>query len=122
MTSPYRRRKPSILRNFWDYRRLVLVALVLGLLLWFIWANNEKVTVAFPFRMGQVTSSVGVIILTSALVGAVATLLLTTLYVTIRGRRASRPADTLEKGRSDDDLPPTDYAAKTGEGLSGSRW
>lgn len=122
MTSPYRRRKPSILRNFWVYRRLVLVALVLGLLLWFIWANNEKVTVAFPFRLGQVTSSVGVIILTSALVGAVATLLLTTLYMAIRGRRASRQADTLEKGRPDDDLPPTDYAAKTGEGLSGSRW
>ena len=70
MTSPYKRRRPSILRNFWVYRRLVLVAMVLGLLLWFIWANNEQVTVAFPFRLGKVTSSVGVIILTSALVGS----------------------------------------------------
>ncbi len=121
MSSPYRRRRPSILHNFWVYRRLVLVALVLGLLLWFIWANNEKVTVAFPFRLGQVTSSVGVIILASALVGSVATLLVTTLYGAIRARRASRSADTLDKGRLDDDLPPPDYAAKTGEGLSGSR-
>lgn len=122
MASPYRRRRPSILRNFWVYRRLVLVALVLGLLLWFIWANNEKVTVAFPFRLGQVTSSVGVIILASALVGSVATLLVTTLYGAIRARRASRSADTLDKGRPDDELPPPDYAARTGEGLSGSRW
>jgi uncharacterized integral membrane protein len=122
MTSPYKRRKPSILRNFWVYRRLVLVALVLGLLLWFIWANNEKVTVAFPFRLGQVSSSLGIVILSSALVGSVATLLVTTMYLAIRSRRASRPADSSEKGRPDDDLPPPDYAAKTGDGLSGSRW
>lgn len=123
MTSPYRRRRPSILRNLWVYRRLVLVALLLGLLLWFIWANNAEVVVAFPFRLGHLKSSVGVIILASALVGAVATLLVTTLTLAIRARRASRPADTLEKGHlDDDDLPPSDYAAKTGEGLSGSRW
>ena len=48
-------------------------ALVLGLMLWFIWANNEPVTVAFPFRLGQLTSTVGVVILLSALVGSVAT-------------------------------------------------
>jgi uncharacterized integral membrane protein len=122
MTSPYKRRRPSILRNFWVYRRLVLVALVLGLLLWFIWANNQKVTVAFPFRLGEVTSSVGVIILASASVGSVATLLVTTLYLAIRARRASRAADIEDKGRPDDELPPPDYAARTGEGLSGSRW
>lgn len=121
MASPYKRRRPSILRNFWVYRRLVLVALVLGLLLWFIWANNQEVTVAFPFRLGQVSSSVGVIILASALVGSVATLLLTTVYLAIRARRAARPADTGDKGPTDD-LPPPDYAAKTGEGLTGSRW
>jgi uncharacterized integral membrane protein len=122
MTSPYKRRRPSILRNFWVYRRLVLVALVLGLLLWFIWANNQKVTVAFPFRLGEVTSSVGVIILASASVGSLATLLVTTLYLAIRARRASRTADIEDKGRPDDELPPPDYAAKTGEGLSGARW
>ncbi len=122
MATPYRRRRPSILHNLWVYRRLVLAALVLGLLLWFIWANNTTVTVAFPFRMGQVNSSLGLIILASALVGSVATLLVTTLYFAIRARRATRSADSSEKGRPDEDLPPPDYAAKTGEGLSGSRW
>jgi uncharacterized integral membrane protein len=122
MTSPYKRRRPSILRNFWVYRRLVLVAMVLGLLLWFIWANNDKVTVAFPFGMGKVTSSTGLIILASALVGSGATLLVTTLYLAIRARRAGKHPEADEKPPADDELPPPDYAAKTGEGLSGQRW
>jgi uncharacterized integral membrane protein len=122
MTSPYRRRRPSILRNFWVYRRLVLVALVLGLLLWFIWANNDKVTVAFPFGLGKVTSSTGVIILASALVGSGTTLLVTTLYLAIRARRSGKHPELGEKPPVDDELPPPDYAAKTGEGLSGQRW
>jgi uncharacterized integral membrane protein len=121
MGSPYKRRKHSILRNFWVYRRLVLVAMVLGLLLWFIWANGERMIVTFPFKMGQVTSSVGVIILTSALVGSLTTLLVTTLFLAVKSRRAAKSA---EPGAKDvpDELPPPDYAAKTGEGLSGSRW
>jgi uncharacterized integral membrane protein len=126
MGSPYKRRKPSLLRNFWVYRRLVLVALVLGLLLWFIWANGEQVSVTFPFRLGNVSSSVGVIILASALVGSLTTLLVVTLYFAIRARRTSRHLDESGsgsgKGLADDDLPPPDYASKTGEGLSGSRW
>jgi uncharacterized integral membrane protein len=122
MTSPYKRRRPSILRNFWVYRRLVLVAMVLGLLLWFIWANNDKVTVAFPFGLGKVTSSTGVIILASALVGSGTTLLVTTLYLAIRARRAGKHPEADEKPPVDDELPPADYAAKTGEGLSGQRW
>ena len=51
-SSPYKRRRPSIVRNFWVYRRLVGLAVVLGLMLWFIWANNAPVTVAFPFGLG----------------------------------------------------------------------
>jgi len=123
MASPYRRRRPSILRNFWVYRRLVLVALMLGMLLWFIWANNERVTVAFPFRLGHVTSSVGVIILASALVGSIATMLVTTVFWAIKTRRAQRQADPTPKGPAvDNELPPPDYAARTGEGLTGSRY
>jgi uncharacterized integral membrane protein len=122
MTSPYKRRRPSILRNFWVYRRLVLVAMVLGLLLWFIWANNDKVTVAFPFGLGKVTSSTGVIILASALVGSGVTLLVTTFYLAIRARRGGKHPEPDEKPPRDEELPPPDYAAKTGEGLSGQRW
>ncbi len=79
MASPYKRRRPALVRNFWIYRRLVGLALVLGLLLWFIWANNEKVTVAFPFRLGTFQSTTGMVILLSALVGSVATALTMTV-------------------------------------------
>src|SRR5262252_1732122 len=71
MASPYKRRRPSIVRNFWVYRRVVGLAMVLGLMLWFIWANNAPVTVSFPFRLGTLTSTTGLVILLSALVGSV---------------------------------------------------
>src|ERR1700742_3155043 len=86
MTSPYKRRRPSIIRNFFVHRRLVALAMVLGLMLWFIWANNQAVTVAFPFRLGSVSSSLGLVILASALVGSVATALTLTVVQTLRRR------------------------------------
>jgi len=122
MGSPYKRRRPSLLRNLWVYRRLVLVALVLGLLLWFIRANNEKVTIAFPFGLGQVISTTGIIILTSFLVGSLTSVLVTTLLWAIRVRRSQKTSDDPAKGPPDDDLPPPDYGAKAGEGLSNTRW
>ena len=39
MASPYKRRRPSLVRNFWVYRRVVGLAMALGLMLWFIWAG-----------------------------------------------------------------------------------
>ena len=122
MGSPYKRRRVSLLRNLWVYRWLVVVALVLGLLLWFIWANNEKVTIAFPFGLGHVSSTTGVIILTSFTVGAMTAVLVTTLLWAIRNRRSQRTSESPDKGLPDDDLPPPDYASKAGEGLSNSRW
>ena len=41
------------MRNFWVYRRLIALAMVLGLMLWFIWANNAPVTVVVPVRAGE---------------------------------------------------------------------
>ena len=38
-------------------------------MLWFIWANDTPVTVAFPFRLGHLDSTLGVVILLSAIVG-----------------------------------------------------
>ncbi len=122
MASPYKRRRPSLLLNFWVYRRVVLVALMLGLLLWFIWANNGAVTVAFPFGLGHVSSTTGIIILTSFLVGSVTTALVTTLLWALRVRRSQKTIDSPVKDESDDDLPPPGYASKPGEGLSNSRW
>ena len=84
MAYEYKRRKPSIIRNFWVYRRLIGTAVLLGLMLWFIWANDAQVTVAFPFGLGKLTSTTGVVILLSALVGSLATILVTTLFFAIR--------------------------------------
>jgi uncharacterized integral membrane protein len=121
-TSPYKRRRPSIVRNFWIYRRLVGLAVVLGLMLWFIWANNAPVTVAFPFGLGKLSSSIGLVILLSALVGSIATALtMTLIYAWTRVHApGSKPHD--EESSLADDLPPADYAAKASEAVPEHHW
>ncbi|SIO61012.1 Uncharacterized integral membrane protein [Singulisphaera sp. GP187] len=118
----YKRRRPSIVRNFWVYRRLIALAMVLGLMLWFIWANNQPVTVAFPFRLGSLSSSLGLVILLSALVGAIVTALTMTLVYTVKRRKSLRLRGGDEGSELPDDRPPADYAAKTTEGFSESQW
>ena len=118
-TSPYKRRKPSLLRNFWVYRRLILAAFVLGLLLWFVASNNQKVTIVFPFGLGSFPSTTGLVILLSALVGSLVTGLILTLLWAFRLAKPGRSETGPEKTRVDlDELPPPDYAAKTGDGLA----
>ncbi len=121
MASPYyKRRRRSLIRNLWVYRRLVALAIVLGLILWFVLTNNERVTIAFPFGLGDFRSTTGLVILLSALVGSLATALALTMFWAIRKTRADRddPSDPAPgKARIVDELPPSDYAAKTGEGL-----
>lgn len=120
--SPYKRRKPSIVKNFWIYRRLIALAFVLGLMLWFIWANDAAVTVAFPFGLGTLTSTTGYVILASALVGSVVTALAMTVILALR-RRAGKglKADDADSVLPED-RPPTDYAAKTTDGFPESHW
>jgi uncharacterized integral membrane protein len=116
--SPYKGRRPSIIRNFWIYRRLVALAFGLGLMLWFIWANDAKVTVAFPFGLGVWTSTTGLVILLSALCGSIVTVLAITLFYTwkrVRGP-AAKPEDAVTTAL-DDDRPPADYAARVTEGF-----
>jgi uncharacterized integral membrane protein len=123
MAYEYKRRRPSILRNFWVYRRLIGTAVLLGLMLWFIWANHEQVTVAFPFGLGKLTSTTGVVILLSALVGSLATILVTTLIFAIRKIRTSQyPQDPPNQNDLASDRPPADYAAKTTEGFPNAHW
>ena len=120
-SSYYKRRKRSLIRNLWVYRRLVAVAIVLGLILWFILTNNERVTIAFPFGLGNYPSTTGLVILLSAMVGSFATALTMTLVWAIRRARLDRdegPAAFPAKSPIVDELPPPDYAAKTGEGLN----
>lgn len=122
----YRRRRRSWIRNLWIYRRIVALAIVLGLILWFILTNNEQVTIAFPFGLGKLRSTTGLVILLSTLVGSIATALVFAVVLAIRHNRAetaAESADSPTKPHPDDDLPPPDYAARTGDGLHGnSSW
>ncbi len=120
MASPYKRRKRSLVRNLWVYRRIVALAVVLGLMLWFVLENNERVTIAFPFGLGDFQSTTGLVILLSSMVGSLATALSLTLIWAIRRARLDRDdePDRPSKSPIDDDLPPPDYAAKAGDGLS----
>jgi uncharacterized integral membrane protein len=97
--------------------------MLLGLMLWFIWANNAQVTVAFPFGLGNLTSTTGVVILLSALVGSLATILVTTLIFAIRRMRTTQtPHEAPNPIDPASDRPPADYAAKTTEGFSNAHW
>ena len=121
MGSPYKRRRPSLVRNLWVYRKIVALAVVVGLLLWFVLTNNERVTIAFPFRLGNFQSTTGLVILLSAIVGSALTALGLTLFWAIRKARSDADeASEPKPGRPSigDELPPSDYASKTGDGLN----
>jgi uncharacterized integral membrane protein len=123
MAYQYKRRRPSIIRNFWVYRRLIGTAVLLGLMLWFIWANDAQVTVAFPFGLGRLTSTTGIVILLSALVGSIMTILATTVVFAVRRLRSSpAPQDPSGQSEPSPDRPPPDYAAKTTEGFPNAHW
>lgn len=116
--SPYKRRRPSLIRNFWVYRRLILLAIVLGVLLWFMWINSTPVTVVFPFKLATITSTTGMVILLSALCGSLVTALVMTILRAVRGSRSSvHDKEGGERSDWPDDRPPADYAARTGEGF-----
>jgi hypothetical protein len=89
-------------------------------MLWFVLTNNEQVTIAFPFGLGAFQSTTGLVILLSAMVGSLATALTMTLIWALRRGRLDHEDEPDRPSRTpiDDDLPPPDYAAKTGDGLS----
>jgi uncharacterized integral membrane protein len=123
MPYQYKRRRPSLIRNFWVYRRLIGSAILLGLMLWFIWANDAAVTVEFPFRLGHLNSSVGVVILLSALFGSLLTFLVMTVVMTMRRIRGPQgSSDQRGTNQLTEDRPPPDYAAKATEGFSNTSW
>jgi uncharacterized integral membrane protein len=125
MSYPYKRRRPHLIRNLWVYRRLVALAAAFGLMLWFILINNTAVTVYFPFGLGEISSTSGLIILLGALAGSVVTALALALVLAIRRVRTGRegePSRAPDLADEIDDRPPPDYAAKTGEGFSDARW
>ena len=124
MNTPYKRRKPSLIRNMWIYRHLIAIAFVLGVLLWFVVINSASVQVAFPFGIGTLTSTTGLIILLSAMVGSVLTMLAMGVVYALRRLKTGHEMvdDEKEVIAFDDDLPPSDYAAKAPEGLDAAPW
>jgi len=117
MSSPYKRRRPSLLRNFWVYRRVILLAFVLGVMLYFMWINNTPVTVKFPFAIGAFTSTTGFLILFSAIFGAIVTAFVMTAFRALKTYRVSAAKPEAPPPELPDDRPPPDYAAKTSEGF-----
>lgn len=124
MTTPYKRRRPALITRFWAYRHVLAAAVVLGVTGWFCWANRASVIVQLPFGLGRMESSLGVVILLSALVGALSTALLFGVFLAFRKLRQGTPTADEEEGPSPlgDDRPPADYASKTGDGFSGAPW
>jgi len=123
MAYQYKRLRPSIIRNLWVYRRLVGSAILLGLMLWFIWANDTPVTVLFPFRLGHLNSALGIVILLSAVVGSLTTVLIMTVVRTARKIRGPQSSPVIQKpSELAEDRPPPDYAAKTTEGFPSAPW
>ncbi len=123
MAYQYKRLRPSIIRNLWVFRRLVVSAILLGLMLWFIWANNTPVTVAVPFRLGHLDSALGVVILLSAIVGSLMTVLGLTVVRTARKIRGPQSSSVSQNPNElAEDRPPPDYAAKTTEGFPNAPW
>jgi uncharacterized integral membrane protein len=123
MAYQYKRRRLAIVRNFWVYRRLIGAAILLGVLLQFIWANSAPAIVKFPFGLGQYTSTLGVVMLLTALVSSAATILVTTLILALKRIRGPHAAqETSHRAAEPSDRPPPDYAAKTTEGFSNAHW
>jgi uncharacterized integral membrane protein len=117
MSSPYKRRRPALLRNLWVYRYLIAAACVLGVMLWFILINNTAVKVVFPFGLGTIDSRLGIVILLAAAAGGLATALLTTLALAVRRLRGGSTRADNEGDSLPDDRPPADYASKATEGF-----
>src|SRR4051812_19848923 len=117
MASPYKRRRPALIRNFWVYRNLIAVAAVLGVVLSFVWTNYTNVVVVFPFGLGKIESKTGIVILLSAAAGSLATLLAMAVIVALRRIKWAPGRDEDDTPALPDDRPPTDYASKTTEGF-----
>jgi uncharacterized integral membrane protein len=128
----YKRRRPSIVRNLWIYRRMVLLAMLLGVFLWFIVINNTPVTVYLPFGLGQLATRSGVAVLLGAVAGSLATALGFTIFRALRHHRLRTaepvPSPAAPPGapaKFDDPTgkrPPADYAARTQDGFPDAPW
>ena len=125
MPSPYKRRRPSLVKNFWVYRRLIVMAMVLGLLLWFIWVNNAARDGLVPLQAGEPDEHDGPGDLAErAWSGRSRRRLTMTMVLALRRRRGGaggRDDDEDRPPAIPEDRPPPDYAAKATEGFPDAR-
>ena len=93
-------------------------------MLWFVVINSGTVQVAFPFGLGSLTSTAGIVILLGAMAGSVLTMMALGVLYALRRLKVGPPTSEVEKeaGVIDDDLPPSDYAAKAPEGFDDAPW
>jgi len=93
---------PQMVRNLWIYRRLLALAVLLGVALFFVLSNREKVKVSFPF-LGGIDSTSGIVMLVSAALGAAVCWLVMTFRHAMREARdqrselAENPAESPEQ-------------------------
>jgi uncharacterized integral membrane protein len=113
-----------LIQTAWHHRKLVVLAVAVGVLLWFIVANRTEVVVVLPFWLGSFETRSGLAMLFGALAGAIVTLLAIGATWTIRRAREAPEARPLTEKPPwvDDELPPPDYAARTPEGFSDTGW
>src|SRR5262245_60709569 len=80
---------PGMIRNLWIYRRIIVLAALLGVALFFIGSNREPVKVTFPF-LGGIDSTSGIVMLASAVLGAALCWLVMTFRLALRDARERR--------------------------------
>ena len=74
---------PRMIRNLWIYRRLIALAVLLGVALSFVVSNGETVKVTFPL-IGSIESRSGIVMLVSAALGAAVSWLVMTVRHALR--------------------------------------
>jgi uncharacterized integral membrane protein len=112
----------NLLQTLWISRRIVGAALLVGTLLWFIVTNNQGVTVHLPFGLGHPSASVGIVVLVSAIIGSIATVLIMTLVWAWRRYRHSPKSSRESLQKIPDERPPANYATGATEGFSDASW
>ena len=85
---------PQMIRNLWIYRRVLLLAVLLGVVLYFVATNNRPLTVSFPV-LGDISSTAGIVMLVSAALGAVGSWLVLTFRQAVRQARQEQQRPTV---------------------------
>ena len=93
---------PRMIRNLWIYRKVILLAIVVGVVVSFLWTNKREVDVNFPF-VGTITSYLGIVMMVSAALGAGLTWMVMTFRFSIQQARQDQAETTLATEPADDE-------------------